>query len=293
MLLGKQHQSRLALACLLARGHLLIEDLPGMGKTTLSHALATTLGLSYQRLQFTSDMLPADVIGVTIFDQSSQEFEFKTGPIFTQLLLADEINRTSPKTQSALLEAMEERQVSVDGVSYKLPEPFFVVATQNPMHQSGTFVLPESQLDRFMMCISLGFPDKDAERQLLKHASQEKRWHQSTTQLNTDELLQLQLAVDEIVVSDTLLNYVLALLNESRSGEYPNPLSPRAGKALVQAAKAWALIENRRFVLPDDLQAVFSSVAEHRLRPGKGGAWKESASYSQALLSRIEPFSPE
>ena len=286
VVLGKSTEIRLALCCLLARGHLLIEDLPGMGKTSLAHALATCLGLSYQRVQFTSDMLPADLLGLSIFDKEQQQFVFHPGPIFTQVLLADEINRGSPRTQSALLEAMAEQQVSLDGITRPLPNPFFVIATQNPQDQSGTFALPESQLDRFLMRIELGYPDAAAERQMLLRTS----YPQVTPQLDQAQLLELQQQVAQIQASDGVLDYLLALVNETRRpGVVPNPLSPRASQGLLAAGKAWAYLAGRDYLLPDDLQAVFAPVAEHRLRSGSGQFGTQS-SLSRALLERVDPI---
>ena len=267
VLLGKEHQVKLALACLLARGHLLIEDLPGMGKTTLAHALAQVLGLSYKRVQFTSDMLPADILGVSIFERESGQFRFHEGPVFSQLLLADEINRSSPKTQSALLEAMEERQVSIDGETRPLPEPFFVIATQNPLQQSGTFVLPESQLDRFLMRISLGYPTRDAERALFQGVDPRAQLAQIKPRINSEGLRKLQSLVGQVKASDSLLDYLERLVQHSRqSPECAVGLSPRGALALLHAARAWALIHNRGHLLPEDLQAVLPSVAGHRLQ---------------------------
>ena len=286
VVLGKQSEIRLAFCCLLARGHLLIEDLPGMGKTSLSHALATTLGLGYQRVQFTSDMLPADLLGLSIFDKELQQFVFHPGPVFTQVLLADEINRGSPRTQSALLEAMAESQVSLDGVTRQLPEPFFVIATQNPQDQSGTFALPESQLDRFLMRIELGYPDKAAERAMLLRSEPPK----VTPQLDQHTLLQLQQEASRVSVSEPVLDYLLALVAETRQpGIVPNPLSPRAAQGLLAASKAWALLAGRDYLLPDDLQAVFAPIAEHRLRSGQGQFGSQS-SLSRALLERVDPL---
>ena len=286
VVLGKQSEIRLAFCCLLARGHLLIEDLPGMGKTSLSHALATTLGLGYQRVQFTSDMLPADLLGLSIFDKELQQFVFHPGPVFTQVLLADEINRGSPRTQSALLEAMAESQVSLDGVTRQLPEPFFVIATQNPQDQSGTFALPESQLDRFLMRIELGYPDKAAERAMLLRSETPK----VTPQLDQHTLLQLQQEASRVSISEPVLDYLLALVAETRQpGIVPNPLSPRAAQGLLAASKAWALLAGRDYLLPDDLQAVFAPIAEHRLRSGQGQFGSQS-SLSRALLERVDPL---
>src|SRR5436309_2542717 len=244
VILGKERQIRLAMACILARGHLLIEDVPGVGKTTLSHALARLLGLDYQRIQFTSDLLPADIIGVAIFDRESSTFRFHAGPIFAQVILADEINRASPKAQSALLEAMEERQVTAEGETRPLPEPFFVIATQNPLHQVGTFPLPESQLDRFLMRISLGYPDAKAERELLRGAERRELISQLKPAMTQDQLTESQRAVPQMQVSDALLDYVQALVHFTRqSPRFTQGLSPRAGVALLRAAQAWAMME--------------------------------------------------
>ncbi|MFT3802927.1 MAG: MoxR family ATPase [Burkholderiaceae bacterium] len=272
IVVGKQPQIRLALACLLARGHLLIEDLPGVGKTTLSHALAVSLGLQLKRVQFTNDLLPSDIVGVSIFDRDSARFVFHPGPVFTQVLLADEINRASPKTQSALLEGMEERQVSIEGETRALPEPFFVIATQNPQDQIGTFPLPESQLDRFLMCIELGYPDPKAERALLEGRDRRHLLAELVPRLTPPLLLQAQQLVRQIHCSATLLDYVQNLLTASRRAPMlAEGLSPRAGLALLQAARAWAMLDGRNHVLPDDVQAVLPAVAGHRLRPAKGG----------------------
>ena len=272
VILGKDYAVRRAVACLIAGGHLLIEDFPGVGKTTLAHVLALTLGLKFHRIQFTSDLLPADMLGVSVYDRDNGQFKFHPGPIFAQVVLADEVNRATPKAQSALLEAMEERQVTVDGETRPLPEPFFVIATQNPSRQIGTFPLPESQLDRFMMRIDLGYPDPRAERELLK--GRERRALLATLQpvLERRDLLVLQAAVDEIHVSDALLDYVQALLALTRnSGHFQVGLSPRAGLALLRAARAWALLTGRDQVLPDDVQAVLPAVVEHRLHPAVAG----------------------
>jgi MoxR-like ATPase len=266
VILGKPTQIRLCLACLLARGHLLIEDVPGVGKTTLAHALAHVLGLSWQRVQFTSDLLPADIIGVSVFDRASQQFHFRRGPIFTQLLLADEVNRASPRTQSALLEAMEERQVSADGTTYALPEPFFVVATQNPHEQLGTFGLPESQLDRFLMRVVLGYPDAAHERELLRGGDRRELLAGIAPVLSTAGVLAVQRAVRGVYVADALLDYAQALIVRTRAAaELKLGLSPRAGQALIRAAQAWSYLAGRSAVLPEDLQAVLPSVVAHRL----------------------------
>ena len=266
VILGKPEQIRLCLACLLARGHLLIEDVPGVGKTTLAHALAHVLGLAWQRVQFTSDLLPADIIGVSVFERGSQQFHFRKGPLFTQLLLADEVNRASPRTQSALLEAMEERQVSSDVTTYRLPDPFFVVATQNPHEQLGTFALPESQLDRFLMRVTLGYPDSAHERELLRSGERRDLLPHIPPALNPDSVVRIQNEVRGVHVSDSLLDYAQALIASTRS--HPDlkiGLSPRAGQGLIRAAQAWAYIAERSAVLPDDLQAVFPSLVAHRL----------------------------
>jgi MoxR-like ATPase len=269
VILGKHRQVRLALCCLLARGHLLIEDIPGVGKTTLAHTLAKLLGLNYQRIQFTSDILPADIIGSCIFDAKNHQFKFHPGPVFNQMVLADEINRATPKAQSALLEAMEERQVTVEGSTYPLPQPFFVIATQNPAHQIGTFPLPESQLDRFLMRIELGYPDRHAERELLIGQSRHSLCESLPVQLPPDQLQQIQQQVTEVHVSPALLDYCQAVIGFTRnSPEYHCGLSPRAGLALLTAAKAWAFIDGRDAVIPEDLQAVLAAVAGHRLRAG-------------------------
>jgi MoxR-like ATPase len=267
IILGKDQQIRMAMACILARGHLLIEDVPGVGKTTLSHVIASLLGLQYQRIQFTSDLLPADIVGVSIFDRESSTFRFHTGPIFSQVILADEINRASPKAQSALLEAMEEHQVTADGKTMPLPSPFFVIATQNPSHQIGTFPLPESQLDRFLMRIKLGYPDQAAERALLKGEDRRSMVAKITPLMTVSELENLQKEVVAVHVSDALIDYVQALVNHTRdSARYEMGLSPRAGLALLRASQAWALLAGRKLVLPEDVQAVASAVVGHRLR---------------------------
>jgi MoxR-like ATPase len=268
VILGKERQVRLALACLLARGHLLIEDLPGVGKTTLAHVLAQLLGLHFQRIQFTSDMLPADILGVSIFDRDSGAFNFHPGPVFAQLVLADEINRATPKTQSALLEAMEERQVTADGQTRPLPTPFFVIATQNPAHQIGTFPLPESQLDRFLMKIELGYPDRVAERELLAGADRREILAGMAPCISPTELQAHQESVRRVQVADALIDYVQALVAHTRnSADWQAGLSPRAALALIASARAWAWLAGRDHVLPEDIQAVLPGVAGHRLRP--------------------------
>ncbi len=273
VILGKESQVRLALACMLARGHLLIEDLPGVGKTTLAHTLARVLGLDFKRLQFTSDLLPADILGVSIYQSQTASFAFHPGPIFAQVLLADEINRATPKTQSALLEAMEERQVSAEGVTHRLPEPFFVIATQNPHHLIGTFPLPESQLDRFLMRIELGYPDRAAERGLLKGRDRRDLLDTLDAVIDPPRLLALQQAAARIHAADALLDYVQNLLDATRhSARFVEGLSPRAGLALLAAARAVALLSGRDMVLPEDIQAVAPAVIGHRLRPvAEGG----------------------
>jgi MoxR-like ATPase len=271
VILGKPRQVRLCLACLLARGHLLIEDVPGVGKTTLAHALAHLLGLAWQRVQFTSDLLPADIIGVSVFDRSRQLFEFRKGPIFTQLLLADEVNRASPRTQSALLEAMEERQVSADLTTYALPEPFFVVATQNPHDEVGTFALPESQLDRFLMRVTLGYPDAAHERELLKSGARRELLLRMAPAVSAATLLRIQAAVRGVHSADALLDYTLALIAQTRArADLKLGLSPRAGQGLIRAAQAWAYLENRAAVMPEDVQAVLPAVIAHRLERREG-----------------------
>jgi MoxR-like ATPase len=268
IVLGKGEAIRLSLSCLLARGHLLIEDVPGVGKTTLAHALAQVLGLSWQRVQFTSDLLPADIIGISVFDRATQKFEFRKGPVFTQLLLADEVNRASPRTQSALLESMEERQVSVDGQTHALPEPFFVVATQNPHEQLGTYALPESQLDRFLMRIELGYPDAQHERTLLADEDRRALLQRTTPVMNGSALLELQRSVQSIHVAPALLDYVQSLVRSTRDrNDVKLGLSPRAAQGLVRAARAWARLDGRTSVIPDDVQAVWKAVALHRLEP--------------------------
>jgi MoxR-like ATPase len=283
VILGKQRQIRFALCCLLAEGHLLLEDLPGLGKTTLAHALANSLGLSYRRVQFTSDLLPADLTGINIYDARSQQFHFQPGPVFSQVLLADEINRASPKTQSALLEAMEERQVSTDGETRPLPAPFFVIATQNPLFHAGTSALPESQLDRFLMRLSLGFPERAAEHQLLVDDAKGSRLQFLTQQLDSNTLQKLQQNVANVTVSDGVIDYLLSLVDTSRNRNDMLPLSPRASKALLRASKAHALLAGRDFTNADDVQQVFPSVAEHRLDPRSSAA---SHSLSHIILEQ-------
>lgn len=267
VVLGKQGQVKLALACLLARGHLLIEDLPGMGKTTLSHALARVLGLSFQRIQFTSDLLPGDILGTSVFDRDSGLFVFHPGPIFAELVLADEINRATPKSQSALLEAMEEGQVTIEGATRPLPEPFFVIATQNPASQGGTFALPESQLDRFLMRLSLGYPAKAAEKALILGEARRDLLPRMQPLLDHEALAQMQAAVAAVRISDALVDYVLRLVEATRSQpQFGLGLSPRGSLALIGAARAWAFLDGRDYVIPEDVQAVLPAVAGHRLR---------------------------
>jgi MoxR-like ATPase len=290
VIVGKDTQIRQALVCLLAGGHLLIEDVPGVGKTTLAQALATSLGLKFNRVQFTSDLLPADVIGISVFDREKNGFSFHPGPVFTQVLLADEINRATPKTQSALLEAMEERQVSADGVTRELPDPFFVIATQNPTHQIGTFQLPESQLDRFLMCLSLGYPDAAAERALLMGEDRRTMVRALSAAMTPGELADARAALREVHASAALVTYVQALVHASRqNGLFAEGLSPRAAIALLQAARAWAALEGRNHVLPEDVQAVLVPVAAHRLRPlrAAGGSVASSRDLVLQLMKSV------
>ena len=266
VVLGKEPQVRLALACLLARGHLLIEDLPGMGKTTLGHTLARVLGLRMQRIQFTSDLLPGDILGTSVFERGSGKFVFHPGPIFAELVLADEINRATPKSQSALLEAMEEGQVTIEGATRPLPQPFFVIATQNPANQAGTFPLPESQLDRFLMRLSLGYPARDAERALLHGTPRRTVLPQLPALLDHAGLARLQDEVARVRTSDALVEYVLRLAEASRREAFACGLSPRGSLALLGAARAWAFLAGRDYVIPEDVQAVLPAVAGHRLR---------------------------
>jgi MoxR-like ATPase len=289
IILGKEHQLRLALACLLARGHLLIEDLPGVGKTTLAHTLARLLGLDFQRIQFTSDMLPADILGISVFDRERGDFQFHPGPVFTQIVLADEINRATPKAQSALLEAMEERQVTNEGETRRLPEPFFVIATQNPSHQIGTFPLPESQLDRFLMRIELGYPDRAAERELLEGRDRRALLAEARPLLDPATLAATQAQVEKIHIAGPLLDYVQALTTYTRNApEWKNGLSPRAGLGLVAAARAWALLAGRDHVLPEDVQAVLPAVAVHRLQAqGESGEHRPPDTIARALIEAV------
>ena len=288
IILGKELQIRLALACLLARGHLLIEDIPGVGKTTLAHALASSVGLSFQRVQFTSDLLPADILGVSIYNRDSGTFQFHAGPIFTQVVLADEVNRATPKAQSALLEAMEEHQVTIDGETRRLPQPFFVIATQNPSYQVGTFPLPESQLDRFLMRIRLGYPGPDAERALLQGLDRRDLLEGLAACLRGEDLIELQQEARQVHVAPALLDYVQAIVNHTRaSPEFTNGLSPRAALALLHAARAWALMENRKHVVPEDVQAVLSGVVGHRLTPAGETSRMNGFDVAQHLMAQV------
>jgi MoxR-like ATPase len=288
IVLGKEHPIRMALSCLLAGGHLLIEDIPGVGKTTLAHALAATLGLAFQRIQFTSDLLPADIIGVSVYDRAEGSFKFHPGPIFSQVLLADEVNRATPKTQSALLEAMEERQVTTEGETRPLPDPFFVIATQNPSHQVGTFPLPESQLDRFLMRIELGYPGPEAERALLEGTSRRALLNALQPRISADELAQLRCGVQRVYASSALIDYLQALIRHSRTApEYVSGLSPRAGLALLHSARAWALMDGRTEVLPEDVQAVTPGVVGHRLHTAGGHGRVQGARVAARLIEAV------
>jgi len=292
VILGKETQIKLAIACLLAKGHLLIEDLPGMGKTTLSHALAKVLGLSYNRIQFTSDILPADILGVSVFEMEASQgndkhgvFRFHSGPIFSQLVLADEINRATPKAQSALLEAMEEGQVTIEGETRALPKPFFVIATQNPASQAGTFPLPESQLDRFLMRISIGYPDSKSEMELLTGVDRRKLVSQLNQVITLDELKLFQVSADQVHASKSVLEYLQRIIHFTRyDGGYSYGLSPRGGLGLLKAAKAWALLHERNHLIPEDIQAVLPSVVDHRLADA---AHQSTHGVSSQILQRI------
>lgn len=290
VLLGKDRQIRLALCALFSRGHLLIEDMPGMGKTTLSHALAQALGLEFSRVQFTSDMLPGDILGVSVFDQNEKSFSFHPGPIFTEVLLADEINRTTPKTQSALLEAMAERQVTIDGVTRALPTEFFVIATQNPITQAGTFPLPESQLDRFLMRLEIGYPDRAAERQMLAGGGGAERVEALQPCVSREALREILSATQRVATSDLLLDYVQRLTEYSRRApEFSHGLSPRGALALVTSAKSWAYMEGRSHVVPEDVQAVLAAVVSHRLR-GMNEYSGDGRALAQRMLSQVDVF---
>ena len=286
IIVGKPDPVRLAVACLLARGHLLIEDIPGVGKTTLSHALARSLGLQFRRIQFTSDLLPADIVGNSIFDRDQQRFVFHSGPLFSQVVLVDEINRASPKTQSALLEAMEERHVTVDGVTHDLPAPFFVLATQNPLQQIGTFPLPESQLDRFLMRIELGVPDRASERAMLLGVDRRELLRDLQPVLSASALEELQTGVRGVHTSPALLDYLQDILEASRS-RHRTGLSPRAALALLHAAQAWALMQGREMVLPEDLQAIGVSVMAHRLGEDLEASGESGRALAQSLLKTV------
>lgn len=288
ILLGKEPQVRLALTCLLAGGHLLIEDLPGMGKTTLSQALARILGLSFQRIQFTSDLLPGDILGTSVFDKDSGQFTFHPGPIFAELVLADEINRATPKSQSALLEAMEEGQVTIEGATRPLPQPFFVIATQNPVSSGGTFALPESQLDRFLMRLSLGYPAKAAEKALLLGEARRDLLPRLEPLLDHAELAAIQALIPQIRASDALVDYVLRLVEATRSEpQFAWGLSPRASLALLAASRAWAFLANRDYVIPEDVQAVLPAVVGHRLRERADPSGHGGGSLVQWLLREV------
>ena len=288
IILGKEQQLRLCVACLLARGHLLIEDIPGVGKTTLAHALARTLGLSYQRIQFTSDLLPADIIGVSVFEAESGQFRFHRGPVFAQLVLADEVNRATPKAQSALLEAMEEHQVTADGQTYPLTEPFFVIATQNPVYQVGTFPLPESQLDRFLMRIELGYPEAALERRLLLGRDRRDLLVDLSPALTPQQLLRLQGEVPRVHASDALLDYVQAVARYTRhASAFEAGLSPRAVIALLRAAQAWALMHAHPGVLPEDVQAVLPAVVGHRLAPREASRFRDAGQVGRHVLEAV------
>lgn len=290
ILLGKTHQIRLAVACMLANGHLLLEDVPGVGKTTLAHALKQSFGLQFARVQFTSDFLPGDVLGSSIYNKDTQQFDFHPGPVFTQLLLADEINRSSPKAQSALLEAMEEGQVTIDGATHLLPSPFFVIATQNPSHQLGTFPLPESQLDRFLMCVSLGYPDEIAEKSMLTGQNPRKKLDAMLPVFKIQEILNAIKNVQKVHASEALIDYIYRVVSATRMGvEFDQGLSPRCALGLLNASRAWALIHGRQMVLPDDVQAIYPSVATHRLRckTPQGGLSRQPETYHAAWLKKI------
>jgi MoxR-like ATPase len=288
IILGKERELRLCLACLFARGHLLIEDIPGVGKTTLAHALARTLGLSYQRIQFTSDLLPADITGVSVFDAETGQFRFHRGPVFSQLVLADEVNRATPKAQSALLEAMEEHQVTSDGQTYPMSEPFFVIATQNPVYQVGTFPLPESQLDRFLMRIELGYPEAALERRLLLGTDRRDLLATLAPALTPQQLLRLQSEVPHVHASEALLDYVQAIARHTRqSSEFESGLSPRAVIGLLRAAQAWAMMHGHAGVLPEDVQAVLPAVVGHRLAPRETSRFRDAGQIGQHVLETV------
>lgn len=286
-ILGKQTETKLALCCFLSHGHLLIEDVPGMGKTTFAKTMAKLLDLSFARIQFTNDLMPSDLVGIQIFDAKEGKFNLIHGPIFHQFILADELNRGTPKTQSALLEAMEEKQVTLDGQTVELPQPFFVVATQNPRSQIGTHHLPESQLDRFMMKIKIGYPESHYEKQIISSDSHYTNYQKLTPALSIQMLGDLYQSVKDVKVSDKLLNYVISLLDQSRINNSFQGLSPRAGKDIIKASKAWAYIHGRDFVLPDDVQAILSSVISHRLSPFQNQSFDQDKELTQKLISLV------
>lgn len=289
VVLGKDQQIRLALCCLFAGGHLLLEDKPGMGKTTLSQALARAFGLAWSRIQFTSDLLPADILGISVFDQNTASFVFHPGPIFNNLILADEINRTTPKTQSALLEAMEEGKVSIDGATRDLPRPFFVIATQNPVSFSGTYPLPESQLDRFLMRLTIGYPDPAAERELLINVDQRLNLAEVRQCLTADDVQHIQARIGSVHCTDTLLDYVQRLVAYTRRDDrFSFGLSPRGAQALMRAARTWALMHDRQHVLPEDVQTVLPAVVDHRLRSVSDSSGRHAEAYSQRLLDEVD-----
>ena len=291
VVLGKEKQVRLSLCCLFAGGHLLMEDKPGMGKTTLSQALAKVFGLQYSRIQFTSDLLPADILGVTIYDQKSGDFSFHKGPIFSNLILADEINRTTPKTQSALLEAMEEGQVSIDNNTMKLPHPFFVIATQNPISFAGTYPLPESQLDRFLMRLQIGYPDPKAERELLNNRDQREKLGNIKQTLSPEDIMHISERIPEVHATDTLLDYVQRIVAYTRQDNlFSFGLSPRGAMALIRSARTWALMHDRTHVIPEDVQMVLPAVVDHRLRSVTDASGRSGESYSQRLLNDVDIF---
>lgn len=292
VVLGKEYQVKLLVASLCAKGHVLLEDLPGMGKTTLSHVIAQVLGLDYNRIQFTSDLLPGDILGVTVFDQNKSEFEFRKGPIFSQVVLADEINRATPKAQGALLEAMEEKQVSVDGITYMLPKPFFVIATQNPVTQMGTFPLPESQLDRFLMKISLGYPSPEVERQLILGQDRRSMISSMEQVMDMHMLLKIHVLVQEVHLANSVVDYIQRLISYTRSGgHFQVGISPRGTLALVRASQAWAHLHGRNHVVPEDVQAVLPSVLEHRLRGSANHSGHEGVSLVNQLFNQVDVLS--
>lgn len=285
VILGKNKQIKLALTCVIAKGHCLIEDQPGVGKTTLAHTMAQVMGLDFHRIQFTSDLLPADVLGVSVFNREQSQFEFHPGPIFSQFILADEINRATPKTQSALLEAMEEHQVTVEGETRELPSPFFVIATQNPLHQIGTYPLPESQLDRFLMRIGLGYPDKEAERQLLEGDDRRTIIQNLSPVCDSEQLFKLQKQAAALHVSPAILDYIQSILSYTRqTSAFEFGLSPRGGLALINAAKAYAFIEGEKYVLPEHVQAILPAVANHRLPVHLDSGLKQTASAAELIM---------